>query len=162
MLGKGQPLQECPDVGMVLLINSLLTKARLESSPLAQYAAKHWIHHAAFEGIDSAPLKLILQLFTPESAAFSTLFIFIICENAIFLLAPAFLQVNMQSVSKMDLAAHPYWGMGTIESLGKNTKLAECLQCTCHYMLTDFFFSSGRYLEGGLLQGPENKWDKHT
>ena len=48
-----------------------LTKARLESSPLAWYAAKHWIDHATFEGIDPAPLKLILQLFTPESAAFT-------------------------------------------------------------------------------------------
>ena len=46
-----------------------LTKAMLESSPLAQYAAEHWIDHANFEGIDPAPLKLILQLFTPESAA---------------------------------------------------------------------------------------------
>ena len=48
-----------------------LTKAMLESSPLAEYAAQHWIDHATFEGIDPAPLKLILQLFVPNSAAFT-------------------------------------------------------------------------------------------
>ena len=48
-----------------------LTEARLKSSPLAQYAAKHWMDHANFEGIDPAPLELILRLFTPESAAFT-------------------------------------------------------------------------------------------
>ena len=47
-----------------------LTKAILESSPLAEYAAEHWIEHATFEGIDPSPQKLILELFTPESAAF--------------------------------------------------------------------------------------------
>ncbi|KIJ94633.1 hypothetical protein K443DRAFT_641295, partial [Laccaria amethystina LaAM-08-1] len=48
-----------------------LTKAQLDSSPLALYAAKHWVDHANFEGIDPAPLKLILQLFVPKSAAFT-------------------------------------------------------------------------------------------
>ena len=48
-----------------------LKKAMLESSPLAQYAARHWIDHATVEGIDPAPLKLILQLFVPNSAAFT-------------------------------------------------------------------------------------------
>ena len=47
-----------------------LTKAMLESSPLAEYGAQHWIDHATFEGIDPAPLKLILKLFAPQSAAF--------------------------------------------------------------------------------------------
>ena len=48
-----------------------LRKAMLESSPLAEYAAQHWIDHATFEGIDPAPLKLILQLFIHEGAAFT-------------------------------------------------------------------------------------------
>ena len=48
-----------------------LTEAILQSSPLAQSAAEHWIDHATFKGMDPAPLKLILQLFTPESAAFT-------------------------------------------------------------------------------------------
>ncbi|KAG6916635.1 hypothetical protein DXG01_006055 [Tephrocybe rancida] len=45
-----------------------LTKAMLGSSPLAQYAAEHWIDHAEAGGMDSALLKLILQLFMPETA----------------------------------------------------------------------------------------------
>ncbi|KAG6913560.1 hypothetical protein DXG01_005905 [Tephrocybe rancida] len=48
-----------------------LTEAMLSSSPLAQYAAKHWIEYAKSGGMDSALLKLILQLFKPESAAFT-------------------------------------------------------------------------------------------
>ena len=56
-----------------------LTEAILQSSPLAQYAAEHWVDHATFKrkdygtfnGIDPGPLKLILQLFTPESIAFT-------------------------------------------------------------------------------------------
>ena len=47
------------------------TPLMIESSPLANYAAWYWIDHATFEGIDPAPLKLILQLFTPKSAAFT-------------------------------------------------------------------------------------------
>ena len=46
-----------------------LTVAMLNSSPLAEYAAKYWVDHAKSGGIDAAPLKLISQLFTSESAA---------------------------------------------------------------------------------------------
>ncbi|KAG6904272.1 hypothetical protein DXG01_011272, partial [Tephrocybe rancida] len=48
-----------------------LTEARLSSSPLAQYAAEHWIDHAKSGGMDCALLKLILQLFVSETAAFT-------------------------------------------------------------------------------------------
>ncbi|KAG6904884.1 hypothetical protein DXG01_006459, partial [Tephrocybe rancida] len=48
-----------------------LTKAMLSSSPLAQYAAEHWIDHAKSGGMDSALLKLILQLFVSKTAAFT-------------------------------------------------------------------------------------------
>ncbi|KAG6914576.1 hypothetical protein DXG01_016470, partial [Tephrocybe rancida] len=46
-----------------------LTEAILGSSPLAKYAADHWIDHAKSGGMDSAILKLILQLLTSETAA---------------------------------------------------------------------------------------------
>jgi hypothetical protein len=40
----------------------------LESMPLAQYAAENWIDHAEWGGMDSTVLRLILHLFTSESA----------------------------------------------------------------------------------------------
>ncbi|KAF8954305.1 hypothetical protein BDZ97DRAFT_2081794 [Flammula alnicola] len=47
-----------------------LTHAGLDSSPLAQYAAEHWISHMA-SGKDSTPeLPLITSLFNPETAPF--------------------------------------------------------------------------------------------
>ena len=45
-----------------------LTKAMLDSSPLALYAAEHWVNHAKSGGMGSVVLKLILQLFTSETA----------------------------------------------------------------------------------------------
>jgi hypothetical protein len=45
-----------------------LTNAMLDSSPLALYAAEHWVNHAKSGGGGSAVLKLILQLFTSETA----------------------------------------------------------------------------------------------
>ena len=45
-----------------------LTEAVLDSMPLAEYAAEHWIGHAKSGGIDSTVLQLILHLFTSESA----------------------------------------------------------------------------------------------
>ena len=39
----------------------------LDSMPLAQYAAEHWIGHAKSGGVDSV-LQLILRLFTSDSA----------------------------------------------------------------------------------------------
>ncbi|KAG6913684.1 hypothetical protein DXG01_005184, partial [Tephrocybe rancida] len=45
-----------------------LTWAMLASSPLAQYAAMHWIDHAKSGGMNSALLKLVLQLFMSETA----------------------------------------------------------------------------------------------
>ena len=46
-----------------------LTETMLDSMPLAQYAAEHWISHAKSGGMDSTLSPLILHLFTPESAA---------------------------------------------------------------------------------------------
>src|SRR5260221_1042530 len=45
-----------------------LTESILSSSPLAQYAAEHWIDHAKSGGIGPVLLTLILQLFTSEAA----------------------------------------------------------------------------------------------
>jgi hypothetical protein len=45
-----------------------LTEAMLDSMPLAQYAAEHWIDHAKSGGMDPTVLQLILRLFTSESA----------------------------------------------------------------------------------------------
>jgi len=45
-----------------------LTDAILDSSPLAWYAAEHWIDHAKSGGMDSGVRKLILQLFISEAA----------------------------------------------------------------------------------------------
>jgi len=45
-----------------------LTKATLDSSPLARYAAEHWIDHAKSGGMDSGVLKLISRLFISETA----------------------------------------------------------------------------------------------
>ena len=45
-----------------------LTKAMLNSMPLARYAAEYWIDHAKSGGVDSAVLQLILCLFISESA----------------------------------------------------------------------------------------------
>ena len=42
----------------------------LDSMPLAQYAAEHWIDHAKSGGMDSSVLQLILHLFKSESAPF--------------------------------------------------------------------------------------------
>ena len=47
-----------------------LTLAMLDSMPLAQYAAEHWIDHAKSGGMDSSVLQLILHLFTLESTPF--------------------------------------------------------------------------------------------
>ena len=47
-----------------------LTQDILDSMPLADYAAEHWIGHAKSGGVDPATLQLILCLFTPESAPF--------------------------------------------------------------------------------------------
>ena len=47
-----------------------LTRAMLGSLPLAEYAAKNWIDHAKSGGMD-ALLRLILQLFTSETGAFT-------------------------------------------------------------------------------------------
>ena len=47
-----------------------LTKATLHSSPLAEYAAENWIDHAKSGGGDVL-LKLIIQLFTSETGAFT-------------------------------------------------------------------------------------------
>ena len=40
----------------------------LDSMPLAQYAARHWIGHAKSGVVDSTALRLILHLFISESA----------------------------------------------------------------------------------------------
>ena len=48
-----------------------LTKAIVDTSLLAQYAAQHWIDHAESGGMDPALLKLILELFTSETAVFT-------------------------------------------------------------------------------------------
>ena len=45
-----------------------LTEVMLDSMPLAEYAAEHWIDHAKSGGVDSSLLQLILCLFKPESA----------------------------------------------------------------------------------------------
>ena len=47
-----------------------LRKALVDSMPLAQYAAEHWIGHANSGRMDPAVLQLILHLFTSESAPF--------------------------------------------------------------------------------------------
>ena len=47
-----------------------LRKAMVDSMPLAQYAAEHWIGHAKSGRMDSTLMWLILQLFTSESAPF--------------------------------------------------------------------------------------------
>jgi hypothetical protein len=48
-----------------------LTKAMLELSPLAQYAAENWIDHAKSGEMDAATLKMIFRLFMSETAAFA-------------------------------------------------------------------------------------------
>ena len=57
-------------VAYLLQFNSFepLTEATLDSSPLARYAAKHWIDHAKSGGMDSGVLKSILRLFVSETA----------------------------------------------------------------------------------------------
>ena len=45
-----------------------LSVAMLDSMPLAQYAARSWIDHAKLGGVDPSVLRLILCLFTSESA----------------------------------------------------------------------------------------------
>ena len=47
-----------------------LTKAMVDSMPLANYAAEHWISHAKSGGMDPTVLQSILCLFTSESAPF--------------------------------------------------------------------------------------------
>ena len=47
-----------------------LTRAKLDSMPLAQYVAKHWISHAKSGWVVPTVLKLILCLLTSESAPF--------------------------------------------------------------------------------------------
>ena len=47
-----------------------LTLAMLDSMPLAQYAAEHWIDHAKSGVMDHSVLQLILHLFKSESAPF--------------------------------------------------------------------------------------------
>ena len=46
-----------------------LTQTMLDSMPLAEYAAEHWIGHAKSGVMDSTVLQLILRLFTSESAS---------------------------------------------------------------------------------------------
>jgi len=46
-----------------------LTEAILDSMPLAQYAARHWIDHAKSGRVDPTVLQLILRLFTSEPAS---------------------------------------------------------------------------------------------
>jgi hypothetical protein len=41
----------------------------LDSLPLAQYAAEHWIDHAKAGGMETAVLQLVLKLFRSETAA---------------------------------------------------------------------------------------------
>ena len=45
-----------------------LTDAMLDSMPLAEYAAKHWIDHAKSGGMDTTVLQMILRLFISGSA----------------------------------------------------------------------------------------------
>ena len=47
-----------------------LTKAMIDSMPLALYAAEHWIDHAKSREMDPTVLQLILRLLTSESAPF--------------------------------------------------------------------------------------------
>ena len=47
-----------------------LRKAMVDTMPLAQYAAEHWIDHAKSGGMSPTVLKLILHLFKSESAPF--------------------------------------------------------------------------------------------
>jgi hypothetical protein len=55
-------------VAYLLQFDSPLTNDLLNSSPLAWYAAEHWIDHAKSGGMDPALVKSILQLFTSETA----------------------------------------------------------------------------------------------
>ena len=48
-----------------------LTKAIVDTSLLAQYAAQHCIDHTESGGMDPTLLKLILELFTSETAVFT-------------------------------------------------------------------------------------------
>ena len=86
------------------------------------------------------PLLRPPALIPPEISPLSTLFIFIICENAIFFPVPAFLLVNMQSLSKMDLAARPWLGPGCHWIFGEKYKIC---RMPPHYMLTNFFSLQG-------------------
>ena len=44
-----------------------LTKAMIDSMPLALYEAEHWIDHAKSGGMGPTVLQLILHLFTSET-----------------------------------------------------------------------------------------------
>ena len=57
-------------VAYLLQFNSFepLTEAMLDSSPLARYAAEHWIDHAKSGGMDSSVLTLILRLLISDTA----------------------------------------------------------------------------------------------
>jgi len=58
-------------LGILLHINSTITRHSLAEFPLAEYAAQYWIDHARFEGVSQTLEEGVKQLFDPSLIHFS-------------------------------------------------------------------------------------------
>ena len=58
-------------LGILLHINSTITRHSLAEFPLAEYAAQHWVDHACFEGVSQTLEEGVKQLFDPSLIHFS-------------------------------------------------------------------------------------------
>ena len=58
-------------LGILLHINSTITRHSLADFPLAEYAAQYWIDHARFEGVSQTLEEGVKQLFDPSLVHFS-------------------------------------------------------------------------------------------
>jgi ankyrin repeat protein len=58
-------------LGVLLHLDENITEDRLKDFPLAEYAAKHWVHHVRFENVSSMLQDGMKRLFDPSQSHFS-------------------------------------------------------------------------------------------
>jgi hypothetical protein len=59
-------------LSILLHINDRVDKEGIETFPLAQYAAQHWVDHARFENVSSSLQEAMDRLFDPDQPLFAT------------------------------------------------------------------------------------------
>ena len=105
-----------------------------------------WPHdhmHCLSSLLSSSPIALAPALFPSKISPCNTLFVFIICEIAIFFFSSSF-PLGKHAVLVLNVpCSASFIGAWVLLNFWEKYKLVECLQCIRYYVLTDFFSLQG-------------------